>query len=58
MAEHTLGDASQRNGARREYVQSFTVPGAAEEMARLADLRNQGVIDEAEFQQGMAKALA
>jgi len=31
--------------------------GAADEIARLADLKDKGVIDEAEFQAGKAKAL-
>jgi hypothetical protein len=40
-------------------VQSVTSSGsAADEITRLADLRSQGVISEAGFQQAKAKALA
>jgi multidrug resistance efflux pump len=40
-------------------VQSVATPsgGAADEIARLADLRDRGVISDAEFQQAKAKAL-
>ncbi|MGH9216569.1 MAG: SHOCT domain-containing protein [Acidimicrobiales bacterium] len=44
----------------RDYVQSVAGSGgggAADEIARLADLRDRGVISEAEFQQAKAKAL-
>ena len=45
----------------REYVQnvaSTSGGGAADEIAKLADLRDQGVITEDEFQQAKAKALS
>ena len=35
----------------RQYVRSAVNTSPADEIARLADLRSQGVIDEAEFQQ-------
>jgi hypothetical protein len=43
----------------RQYVQNVAGSGgsAADEIARLADLRDRGVISEAEFQQGKAKAI-
>ena len=44
----------------RQYVQQVASPGTgtAEEIARLAALRDQGVLSEAEFQQAKAKALS
>jgi hypothetical protein len=41
-----------------KYVQSAVNSSPAGEIARLADLRSQGVIDEAEFQQAKKEALA
>ena len=58
MQEHAVTAAKQQDAAMREYVQSVSGSSAADEIARLADLRNKGVIDEAEFQQAKAKALA
>ena len=45
----------------RQYVQSVAAPGGgggAEEVSKLADLRDKGVISEDEFQQAKAKALS
>ena len=45
----------------REYVQNVAGSsggGAADEIAKLAELRDQGIISEAEFQQAKAKALS
>jgi hypothetical protein len=60
MQERSLKEAADRERAFRGYVQDVTSSGggAAEEIARLADLRDKGVLDEAEFQQAKAKALA
>ena len=55
--------ASKRRNDRttqfRQYVQSAAAAARvpAEEIARLADLREQGVISDAEFDQAKAKAL-
>ncbi len=60
MQEHSMQAAAQQDAAMRQYVQSVTATGgggAAEEIARLAQLRDQGVLSEAEFQQAKAKAL-
>ncbi len=60
MQEHTIQRAQQQDAAMRQYVQSVTSSsggGAADEIARLAQLRDQGVLNEAEFQQAKAKAL-
>ena len=59
MHEHAAQAASQQEAAMRTYVRSVATPGGgtAEEIARLADLREKGVISEDEFQRGKAKAL-
>jgi Short C-terminal domain/Phospholipase_D-nuclease N-terminal len=60
MQEHAVADAKQRDADFRQYVQSAAAPSSsntADELARLADLRDKGVISEAEFQQAKAKAL-
>jgi len=60
MQHHAVQAAQAQDDANRQYIQSVvgTDTGAADEIARLADLRDRGVIDEQEFQQGKAKALA
>ncbi|MGH9290916.1 MAG: SHOCT domain-containing protein [Acidimicrobiales bacterium] len=60
MQEHQVRAAQAQDAAMRDYVQSVAGSGgggAADEIARLADLRDRGVISEAEFQQAKAKAL-
>ena len=59
MQEHAMQQAEQQDAAMRQYVQNVTASGgAADEIARLADLHAKGVISDAEFQQAKAKALA
>ena len=59
MQEHAMQQAQQQDAAMRQYVQNVTASGGtADEIARLADLRDKGVISDAEFQQAKAKALA
>jgi hypothetical protein len=59
MQEHAIQAASAQEQAMRQYVQSVATESAspAEEVARLADLRDKGVISDAEFQQAKANAL-
>lgn len=60
MHEHAEQAAQEQDEAMRKYVQSVAPSGggtAADEIARLAELRDKGVISEEEFQQGKAKAL-
>ncbi|MFI5047875.1 MAG: SHOCT domain-containing protein [Acidimicrobiia bacterium] len=39
------------------YVQTVAGPSTADELARLADLKSKGVIDDAEFERLKAKAI-
>jgi hypothetical protein len=60
MQEHQVRAAQAQDAAMRQYVQNVAGSqsgGAADEIARLADLRDRGVISEAEFQQAKTKAL-
>jgi hypothetical protein len=60
MQEHAVQAAQDQDAAMRRYVQSVAAPGGqstADEIARLAELRDKGIIDEAEFQQAKQKAL-
>ena len=60
MQQHTIEQAQAQDAAMRQYVQQVATPtgaGAAEEIGRLAALRDQGVLTESEFQQAKAKAL-
>jgi hypothetical protein len=61
MQERSLQEAADRERAFRGYVQEVSGSsggGTADEIAQLVDLRDKGVISEAEFQQAKAKALA
>ena len=60
MSEHVVQAAQAQDAAQREYIQSAVgaAPSTADELARLADLKNQGVLSDAEFEQLKAKALA
>jgi hypothetical protein len=59
MHEHAERAAREQDAAMRRYVQSVAPAGggSADEITRLADLRDKGVISEEEFQRGKAKAL-
>ena len=60
MQEHSMKEAQAQEAQLRQYVQNVAGSGgggAADEIARLADLRDKGVISEAEFQQAKAKAI-
>ena len=60
MRERAEADARAREVAQRAYIQEAagTVSSPAAEVERLANLRAQGAIDEAEFQALKAKTLA
>lgn len=59
MHEHAMEAAQAQDAAARAYIQQAagTTPSAADELARLADLKDRGVIDDAEFQRLKAKAV-
>ena len=59
MAVRTLERAQAQEQAMQSYVQTTAGPsGTAEELSRLADLRDRGVLTEDEFNQQKAKILA
>ncbi len=59
MAEHAQEAAAAQDAAAKAYIQQAagTTASAADEIQRLSDLKNQGVISDAEFEAGKAKAL-
>ena len=60
MQEHAVAAAQAQDAATRQYIQGVagTKSSPADEIARLADLKAKGVISDAEFQAGKAKALS
>ena len=60
MSEHAMQQAQAADAAQRAYIQQAAGTGgsAADELARLADLKAKGVIDEAEFQSLKAKVVS
>jgi type VI protein secretion system component VasK len=59
MQEHQVRDAQAQEQQFRAYVQEAASTGSsADELTKLADLRDRGVITDAEFQQGKAKILS
>ena len=60
MREHAMAQAKAQDDAMRAYVQDVAGSGSAspaDELTRLATLREQGAITEAEFQQLKAKTI-
>ena len=57
MAEHAQQAAAAQDAAAKAYIQQAagTTGSAADEIQRLADLKAQGVIDDAEFNKMKAK---
>ena len=60
MQEHALQQAQKQNAMFTQYVQQTAGTGSstADELTRLADLKANGTITDAEFEQAKAKALA
>jgi type VI protein secretion system component VasK len=58
MHERQDRDLQAQDQAFRSYVKDAAGTGSADEVAKLADLRDRGVISESEFQAGKAKVLA
>jgi hypothetical protein len=50
MRDRALSDAAASEAATRSYIQEAAgAPSAADEIAKLASLRDQGVLTDAEF---------
>ncbi len=59
MGEHAAAAAQQADAQQKAYIQSVVSTGSpAEELAKAADLKDKGVIDDAEFAAMKAKILA
>src|SRR6478752_10693351 len=59
MSEHALEAAQANDAAARAYIQQAagTSASTADELARLADLKSKGIIDDAEFDRLKAKVV-
>ena len=57
MQEHAVSHARQQDAAFRQYVRD-AASSPADDIARLEDLKNRGVITEEEFNRAKEKALA
>lgn len=58
MQERSVRAANKQAQAQRDYIQSVAGSGStADELAKLADLKNQGVISDQEFEAQKAKLL-
>jgi len=57
MHDRAARDAQQQDEAFRSYVQSAAGTSSADQLAKLADLRAQGVITADEFEREKAKVL-
>ena len=59
MNEHALEAAKAQDAAARDYIrQTVATTSPTDELARLADLKAQGVISDVEFQQMKRKVVA
>jgi hypothetical protein len=60
MSEHARQAAQAQDEAQRQYIREAAGTGgsSADELARLADLKDKGVIDDAEFQKLKAKVVS
>lgn len=60
MHEHVEQAAQAQDAAAKAYIRSASggAAGPADELTRLADLKQKGVIDDAEFQKLKAKAMS
>jgi len=61
MSRRSMARAEEQQHAFQEYVRNTAGPsggGSADELAKLAELKDKGAITEAEYQQAKAKILA
>jgi hypothetical protein len=59
MSEHAQEEAARLDAAQRAYIRDAagSAKSPADELQRLADLKSQGVIDDAEFQRLKAQVV-
>jgi hypothetical protein len=57
MTQHQVDAAIAQDTAQREYIQSVASPSSADELAKLAALKADGTLSEAEFNAAKAKLL-
>jgi hypothetical protein len=59
MSEHAIAAAQEQDAAARQYIQQVAAASSpADELAKLADLKKNGTITDAEYDQMKAKVLA
>ena len=58
MSEHAMQEAQARDAATQAYIRETVSTGPADEIAKLAELKAQGAITDAEFQDMKSKVLA
>lgn len=58
MNQHAIAAAKAQDEAMQNYIRNAAGTTAADELHRLADLKDRGVIDEAEFQKLKAKVVS
>jgi hypothetical protein len=58
MNQHAVEAAKEQDAAMQDYIRKSAGTTPADELHRLADLKDRGVIDDAEFQQLKAKVIA
>ena len=60
MSQHAVEAAQAQDAAQRVYIESAVgaAPSTADELARLDELKANGTISDAEFEQAKAKALS
>jgi len=57
MTRHAIESAQAQDAAQREYIQSVAAPSSADEIAKLAALKADGTLSEAEFNAAKAKLI-
>jgi hypothetical protein len=58
MNQHAIEAAKAQDAAMQDYIRNAAGTTPADELHRLADLRDRGVIDDAEFQKLKAKVVS
>lgn len=55
MAEREVAQLQAQDQAARQYIREAAAPSVTDELARLAELKDKGIIDDAEFAKMKAK---